>query len=388
VTAPRSGAADRIAGGRGVATGRLVLDDRVEPGRIVVEDGRIAAVEPDPAAADGPLIAPGFVDIHVHGWAGHDALGSGADLDGMARGLLRHGVTSFLPTAVTAPLGRLADFCGRVSGWAPGAPADGARPLGSNLEGPFLAVARSGAQDPDQILDPAAVPLDRLEPLVAGLRLMTVAPERPGALELIRWCHARGIRVSLGHSAADLAAARAGYAAGASGTTHLFNAMTGLDHHAPGLAAAALTDDAVYVELIADGHHVDPSLWPIITRAKPVDRLVLVSDAISLGGTNAVRGVLGGLEVAVRGGRCTLVASGALAGSVTALDAALGNLVRSGVDLAAAVAAASRNPLTLLGVGDRGRIAVGQLAHLVELADDLAVRRVTLGEDWIVAADR
>ena len=383
---PRVG--DRLAGGRGVVTGRLVLDDRVEPGRIVVDDGRIAAVEPDPTAADAPIVAPGFVDIHVHGWGGHDAMGPARDLDGMARGLLRHGVTSFLPTAVTAPLPSLVAFAQTVKTWVPAAPPDGASPLGFNLEGPFLAVARSGAQDPDQIRDPADVPTTWLETLADGLRLITIAPERPGAIDLIRWCHERGIRVSLGHSAADLAAARAGYAAGASGTTHLFNAMTGLDHHDPGLAVAALTDDAVYVELIADGQHVDPALWPIVTRAKPADRLVLVSDAIALGGTDAVRGVLGGLEVEIRDGRCTLVSSGALAGSVIALDTAVRNLARSGVDLTAVSAAASANPLALLGVGDRGRIVAGQLAHLVELDDDLAVRRATVGEEWVSAAGR
>ena len=186
----------------------------------------------------------------------------------------------------------------------------------------------------------------------------------------------------MGHSAATVEQARAGYAAGGTSTTHLFNAMTGLDHRAPGLAAAALVDDAVYAELIADGIHVDRALWPIITRLKPVDRLLLVSDAIALAGMGDGRTRIGGLEVEVTGDRVTLVGTTTLAGSVLALDTAVRNLVASGVALPAAVAAATRNPLTLVGVSDRGRIAVGQRADLVELDGELRVRRVMRAGVW------
>ncbi len=186
----------------------------------------------------------------------------------------------------------------------------------------------------------------------------------------------------MGHSAATRRGGAAGYAAGGTSTTHLFNAMTGLDHRAPGLAAAALVDDAVYAELIADGIHVDRALWPIITRLKPVDRLLLVSDAIALAGMGDGRTRIGGLEVEVTGDRVTLVGTTTLAGSVIALDTAVRNLVASGVALPAAVAAASRNPLTLVGVSDRGRIAVGQRADLVELDLALHVRRVMRAGVW------
>jgi N-acetylglucosamine-6-phosphate deacetylase len=189
----------------------------------------------------------------------------------------------------------------------------------------------------------------------------------------------------VGHSAATLAEARAGYAAGASSTTHLFNAMSGVDHHSPGLAVAALTDDRAWVELIADGHHVDRALWPLIRRAKPVDRLLLVSDALAPAGMGDGRATMGGLEVEVRDGRCTMIPGGALAGSTIALDTAVRNLVGEGWPLPAAVAAASANPAALLGLADRGRIAVGLRADLVELDDDLRVRRTTRGEDWIAA---
>ncbi len=354
------------------------------PGRIRIEDEWIVEVEPVDAEASGPFVAPGFVDVHVHGWGGHDAMGTTDDLDGMARALLRRGVTSFLPTAVTASLLDLAAFAKRVGEWLPEAARDGAQPLGFNIEGPFIAAARKGAQDPAWIRDPAGIDRAELEPLLDGLRLMTVAPETPGALDLIAWLRGRGVTVSAGHSAAALDAARAGFAAGASSTTHLFNAMSGIDHHAPGLAVAALTADDVYVELIADGHHVHPALWPIITRTKPPDRLLLVSDAVSLAGTGLLHGMIGALEVQVEGDRCTLRSTGALAGSLIALDSAVRNLVGSGLPLPRAVAAASGNPATLVGAADRGRLAAGQRADLVELDEGLTVERVMRGGEWLV----
>jgi N-acetylglucosamine-6-phosphate deacetylase len=364
--------------------GRLVLDDRVAPGRLTIEDGLIAAIELDDAAttSEGPYLAPGFVDVHVHGWGGHDAMGDRAALDGMARRLLRRGVTSFLPTAVTAPLGDLVAFAERVRAWLPDAPADGAEPLGFNLEGPFLAASRRGAHDPTHLLVPADVTRPSLEPLIDGLRLLTIAPELPGATDLIGWLGERGVAISIGHSAASVEVARAGYVAGARSTTHLFNAMTGVDHRAPGVAVAALLDDSAYVELIADGLHVDPALWPLIARLKPPDRLLLVSDAIALAGMGDGRSRIGGLEVEVVGGRVTLVGTSTLAGSVIALDTAVRNLVASGVALPAAAAAAGHNPLALLGIPDRGRIAAGQRADLVELDPGLRVRRVMRAGTW------
>jgi N-acetylglucosamine-6-phosphate deacetylase len=372
-----------------IVEGRLVLDDRVVAGRLVVEDGLIAAVELDEAgesgsrAPGGPFIAPGFVDVHVHGGGGHDAMGGGAALDGMARHLLGHGVTSFLPTAVSAPLAALVAFAGSVREWTPVAGADGAAALGFNLEGPFLSPSRRGAHDPAALQVPADVPRADIEPLLDGLRLITVAPELPGALELIGWLRDRGVASSLGHSDADLDQARAGFAAGATGTTHLFNAMSGIDHHRPGLAVAALDEDRAHVELIADGEHVDPSLWPIITRTKPDGRLVLVSDAIPQAGLGDGRAILGGLECVVVGNRVTLVGTTTLAGSVIALDTAVRNIVGAGLPLWFAVAAASRNPLALIGVTDRGRLAVGQRADVVELDEGLRVLRVMRKGAWI-----
>jgi N-acetylglucosamine-6-phosphate deacetylase len=360
-------------------------------GRLSIEDGRIGAIDLDDdmdavdPAGDAPFVAPGFVDIHVHGWGGHDAMGDAAALDGMARRLLRRGVTAFLPTAVTAPLDRLTAFAAGVRGWRPVAPVDGAEPLGFNLEGPFLAPSRHGAHDPAHLRTPAEVDRAALEPLLDGLRVVTVAPELEGATDLIGWLRGRDVVTSLGHSAATSDQARAGYAAGATSTTHLFNAMTGIDHRAPGVGLAALLEDAVFVELIADGIHVERALWPLISRLKPANRVLLVSDAVALAGTGDGRGQIGGLAVEVVGERVTLAGTTTLAGSVIALDTAVRNLAASGVPLPAAVAAASANPLALLGIGDRGHIAVGQRADLVELDRDLRVRRVMRAGIWFEA---
>ena len=366
--------------------GRAVLDDRLVGARIVVAGLQIEAIEEDEAGSAGPYLSPGFVDVHVHGWGGHDAMGDEAALDGMARALLSHGVTSFVPAAVTSPLEQLAAFADRVRRWMPTAPEDGAEPLGFNIEGPCISPEKKGAQNEAFIQLPSAVDRAVLEPMLDGLRIMTVAPEREGALDLVGWLTRAGVNVSLGHSNATADEASRGYAAGARTTTHLFNAMSGVDNHRPGLAVAALTNDEAYVELVADGLHVERSVWPIILRAKPAGRIILVSDAIGLAGTGDGRMRIGELEVEVRNGECRLVSDGRLAGSVIALDTAVRNLVGSGVPLPLAVRAASRNPLELLGVTDRGMLAAGQRADLVELDDQLNVLRVMKAGRWQAGA--
>lgn len=365
--------------------GRLVLADRVLRGFVVVEGGLIAAIEPDDSA-DGPFVSPGFVDVHVHGWGGHSAMGGRASLDGMARALLRRGVTSFLPTAWSAPIERLVEFAQAARAFIDDAPGDGAQPLGFNLEGPFLAMARKGAHDAAHLREPADVPAAALAPLFEGLAVITIAPDLAGAIDLIGLAVARGARVSLGHSAATIDQARAGYRAGATSTTHLFNAMSGVHHHHPGLAVEALANDAAYVELIADGHHVDASLHPLITRTKPPDRLLLVSDGLSIAGSEPGRTQVDGLELEVEAdGRIVVAGTRTLAGGGAPLGVGVRNMVRWGSSLPDAVAAASTNPVAMLGRADRGRIEVGLRADLVELDEELAVRRVMRAGEWVAA---
>src|SRR5437870_9749463 len=184
----------------------------VDGARIWLAGARNEANEEDDRGAEGPFLSPGFVDVHVHGWGGHDAMGDEAALDGMARALLRHGVTSFVPAAVTSPLDRLAAFADRVRRWSPTAPEDGAAPLGFNIEGPCISPEKKGAQNEAFIQLPSAVNRTVLGPMLDGLRIMTVAPERDGALDLVRWLAGAGVNVSLGHSNATADEASRGYA--------------------------------------------------------------------------------------------------------------------------------------------------------------------------------
>jgi N-acetylglucosamine-6-phosphate deacetylase len=364
--------------------GRLVLPRGIRPGRVHIHDGRITSVELDEGVTGDRIITPGFIDLHVHGWGGHDAMAGADALSGMARALAARGVTSFLPTSVTATFEQLTTFAESVREWMPTAPDDGAEPLGFNMEGPFLAADRKGAHPAGLLRHPADLDEARLSTFLDGMRVITIAPELRGAPELIRRLTDLGVCVSLGHSGASVVQARTGYAAGARSTTHLFNAMRGVIHRDPGLAVEALLDDDVWVELIADTLHVDPALWPLIWRLKPASRVLLVSDAIALAGSGLTTGMVGELAVRVDGDRVTLVDGGNLAGSVTALDMELANVVRAGIALDVAVAAAAANPALLLGLADRGRIEAGLRADLVELDADYRVRRVMCAGIWIV----
>ena len=301
--------------------GRLVLDEGVAVGRIVVEDEWIAEVdldvepaedglsdsddlEPTAASTAGdddalPWLAPGFVDVHVHGWGGFDAMGDHGTSTGW------RGPCSARASRRSSPrAGR--PRC-RSSRRSPSASASGCRtrrPMAPSRSG-STSRARSSRRRGRALTTRSSSRRRRTcrgrrsSRSSTASRLTTIAPEIPGALELIRRLRKLGVCVAIGHSAADLEQALAGYDAGGTTTTHLFNAMTGIEHRSPGLAVAALTRDDAFVELIADGHHVDPALWPIVQRTKPVDRLILVSDALAMAGTGDGRVTVGGMEIDV-----------------------------------------------------------------------------------------
>ncbi|CAB4867490.1 unannotated protein [freshwater metagenome] len=331
-------------------------------------DGRIVAIaEASDGAADLTLV-PGFVDLQVNGVDDIDvARANGRDWSRLGDLLLDQGVTSWCPTLVTAPLERYEQPLRRM---AEAQALPGPTIIGAHLEGPFLGGA-PGAH-PRHLLAP--IDLGWLEALPEVVRLVTLAPELPGAAEAIRLLVRRGIVVSLGHSTPSLTEVDAAVQAGATMATHLYNGMSGVHHRSPGLAAAALLDDSLSVGLIADLIHVHPLAIELAYRVKPPDRTVLVTDAVAWRA-----GTAGAVGMAMRDGAPRLP-DGTLAGSALTMDAAIRNVVNQcGVPLEQAVRSASTNPARTIGCTDRGAIAVGQRGDLVALDAHLAVAGVWLG---------
>ena len=330
------------------------------------------------------VLAPGLIDIHVHGGAGHDVMeGSDESLAAVEHGMSGHGVTSYCPTTVTAPVDatlRSLNLLGKaVTNRQIG---DGGRacPLGIHLEGPFLSHAKRGVHPPG-LLQPASRELfDRLWQAAAGrVSVLTIAPEIEGAIDLIAEASRRGVCVSLGHSDAEQSQARAGIRAGARHATHTFNAMRPLDHRNPGLLGTVLTDDQLTADIIVDGIHVDPTVVDLFVRAKGLDRSVLITDAISATGMPDGTYRLGEFEVQVRDGRCE--SGGRLAGSVLTLDRAIRNTVTfARVSLQHAIQMATLNPARVLGLERRkGMLAVGADADIAVFTPSGEVVRTIVG---------
>jgi N-acetylglucosamine-6-phosphate deacetylase len=353
---------------------------------LLIEDGVVAAVAEQGAMEPpqktrridfpGAIVVPGFIDLHVHGGAGCDVMQADADaLAGLERHLARHGVTSYLPTLFTAPVDDMLAALDRLAAVIQQAekkpPVEArAQPIGLHLEGPFLSRDQCGVHPP-QHLQPASLKLfDRFWDAGRGwIKIMTVAPELPGACELIAEATRRGVCVSLGHSNADYAEARAGIAAGARHAAHTFNAMRPLRHRDPGIAAAVLNDSAVSAEIIADGIHVAPGMVELFLRAKGRDGAVLVTDAISATGLGDGRYRLGSVAVEVRGGTCR-APDGKLAGSTLTLDRAIQNVIAfARWDLQDAVRLATINPARVLADATHlGILAQGAPADMVVLS--------------------
>lgn len=339
-------------------------------------------------------IAPGYVDLHIHGSSGYDVMDDAPEaLPAIERLLARHGVTTYLPTTVTAPientlraLERLAHAIEKSE--PASAPAtehknadrkSRALPLGIHLEGPFISHARRGVHPSENLLAPRLETFERFWQAARGrIRMMTIAPELDGALELIATAAARGVCVSVGHSDADFAANERGIAAGARHATHTFNAMRPLGHRDPGIVGAVLTDARVSADIIADGVHLDPSVVKLFARAKGPEQAVLITDAIAATGMPDGRYRLGSIEVDVIGGQCT--SGGKLAGSVLTMDRAVRNLMHFAEwDLPQAVAAASRNPARVVRSKNKGVLAAGSDADFIVLNSEGILLRTFIG---------
>jgi N-acetylglucosamine-6-phosphate deacetylase len=367
---------------------------------VAVDGGEIASISTRAAASvpvgarvmefPGATLAPAFFDIHIHGAAGHDVMEATPEaLGAMGRFLASRGTGSFLATTVTAPLDATLRALEGLAKLIAHAPAmDSARPLGIHLEGPFLSHAKRGVHPPEYLLEPDAAIFDKLFEAAAGrVRLMTLAPELPGAAELTAHAVKRGVRVSLGHSNATAAETRAAIAAGATSATHTFNAMRPLDHREPGILGVALTDDALFAELICDGIHSAPEMARLWWRTKGANRAILVTDAMSATGMPDGEYQLGGFAVQVANGRATR--DGVLAGSVLTLDRALANCVAfTGATVEDGLRMLTANPAAMAGLADRaGRVAAGGRANLVAVGKDGALMATMIDGGVAVIGD-
>jgi len=350
-----------------------------------VDDGRITAISARaererssqvPLVDFGEaLIAPGFLDIHIHGGAGLDVMrASTSELPRLGKFLAQHGVTAYFPTTVAASMDVTCAALERLANLIEADPSSNykaveARPLGIHLEGPFLSHKRRGVHPPENLLAPTVEIFDRLWQAARGhVRAMTIAPEIPGAMEVISEAARRKVCVSIGHSDAEMPIARQAVKAGARHATHTFNAMRPLDHRDPGIIGEVLSDDGMTADIIADGIHVSPAVVQLFLRAKGVERAVLITDAISATGMPDGQYQLGPIQVQVKDGKCTSGES--LAGSVLTMDRAVRNVTQFAKwSLKDAVRAASLNPARAVGVdGQHGVLASGAEANFVVLS--------------------
>jgi N-acetylglucosamine-6-phosphate deacetylase len=360
-----------------LGVGAALVDGALVPGDVEVEGGKIAAVGLG-SANGGGIAAPGFVDLQVNGFAGVDFFS--ADADGYRRAgqaLLECGVTSYQPTFITSPEEELTAALAEV-------PVNGAGPhvLGAHLEGPFISPQRLGTHPADARRDPDPALLERL--LAAGpVKHMTLAPELPGALELVELLRERGVIVSFGHSDATAAEARHAFAHGVKTVTHIFNAMRPFAAREPGLAGAALVTSDVVVQVILDGVHLAEDTARLVWQAAG-GRVALVTDAIAAAHAGDGAYTIAGVDFEVEDG-VARNADQALAGSTVCMIDAVRNLVALGAPVEAALSAASALPAQIAGRPDLGTLAPGTVADVLVLDDGLEIHRVLVGGEDAVA---
>ena len=331
-------------------------------------------------SADGCYVIPGLVDVHFHGCIGEDF--SDATPEGLQRIAdyeLSQGVTYICPAGMTLPEEQLVKICENAAAHRR-KNTGGAELVGVHLEGPFLSMAKKGAQNADYLHAPDIAMLRRLQASAEGcVRLVTAAPEEAGALEFIRAAAEAGIAVSVGHTVADYDIAKAAFAAGADHVTHLYNGMPPMHHRAPGVIGAAFDSPGVMAELICDGVHIHGAMVRLAFRLFGAERMILISDSLRAAGMPDGRYPFGGQEIEVHGNRATIAGHPeTLAGSVTSLMGCMRQAAAFGIPLADAVRAASYNPAKSIKIDDRaGSLEEGKEASIVLLdRKTLAVRKI------------
>jgi N-acetylglucosamine-6-phosphate deacetylase len=382
-----------------ISTAALLCDDEadhpVPPGFVEIDGGQVVASgqgrpprRPDLVLPEGVLV-PGFVDIQVNGYYGVEfQTADAARWAFVAQRLPATGTTAFMPTMITAPLDELAESLRTAAGFVP-AMEQGARVLGVHVEGPFIAPSRRGAHNPAWIIGPSADAVRELLTAGAGvLRIVTIAPELPGALEAIGEIATAGVLASVGHSDATADVVEAAASAGARMVTHLFNAQRPLGHREPGVIGQALTDPRLTSGLIVDLYHVSRAACQIAFAAAP-GRIALVTDAAACAGMPPGEYLLGGepITLPAQEGAPPVRADGTIAGSALRMDRAVAHAVSCGLPLPLAVAAASRIPADLIGRGDLGRIAPGAAADLVWLSPELTTWATWVGGRLVYTDD-
>jgi N-acetylglucosamine-6-phosphate deacetylase len=322
---------------------------------VTIEDGRIVSVESGEPNHSNETLTAAFFDVHVHGACSHDFMAaSPKQIAVVGRFLARCGVGYYLPTTVTGPidttLRALETLASAIEKSATSEAGPIAIPVGIHLEGPFISHAKRGVHPPACIQEPNIELFERFQQAARGhIRLMTVAPGLPNTVQLIEHVTGCGVRVSIGHSNATAAETLAAIAAGATSSTHLFNAMRAIDHREPGIAGTILDRDDIYAEVICDGVHVHPAMVRLWLKMKGEQRAILVTDGMSATGMPDGNYMLGDFSVVVKDGVC--LSNGALAGSVLTMNKAVENLqLFTGASLGTAVRLASRNPAQMLGL--------------------------------------
>ncbi|MDF2557595.1 MAG: nagA [Bacillales bacterium] len=323
------------------------------------------------------FVLPGFIDIHIHGADGADTMDSTEEsLKRIAKKITEEGTTSFLTTTMTQSNTLIETALLHVKQYMKDSNPNGeAEVLGIHLEGPFINVKKAGAQPKEFITEPSIERFQKWQTISGGnIRLITIAPEMEGSLELIKYLSSNNVVVSLGHSDASFDEANMAVEAGATHVTHLFNAMSGLDHREPGLAAAALVLDELNVELITDGIHVHPKMIEFAINAKGSDKAILVTDAMCAKGLRDGEYALGGQKVNVNGHEARL-ADGTLAGSVLLMSEAIRNVIDfTRLPLDEVVKLATANPAKLLGIYERkGSISIGKDADITVIDENFNV---------------